>query len=306
MAEYLQKEKDGGITFQYEKQERGILIMGCNGEQEQELLVPGTIEGIPVTAIAPYAWKEFRALKRIWLPDTVTRLGSHCFYNCRSLEEVHLSDAITEVEDGAFKNCEALQHIHMNRLTNKGTCMKCIMNELNTQLEFTLYYVREEQKVVILFPRYVYDYEANVEARIINQITYGTGVHYRECVRNGEDIDYAGYDRIFEMAVHNDEERVLCRIARNRLLYPLQLAPEARKNYYNYVMKHLEMQLEECMEREDTDTIRALGELGLYTGENIDGLLQQAHGAGNIPATTCLMEYKQKLAKDSLSERFLL
>lgn len=290
--------------FRYEASEAGITVTGCEKTDETDICIPKCIRGMPVAAVEAYAFREFRALRAISVPDTVTRLGSHCFYNCRKLKQIALSDAITEVGDGAFKNCEELAAVNMKRITGKSTCLKCIINEINTKLEFTLLY--GERTVKIVFPRYVYDYEANVEARIINQVTYGTGVHYRECVMNGDDIDYASYDHVFEMAVHNDEEKTLRQIARTRLLYPWELGEDAKNTYMAYMEAHLCEEIEELAEREDTDAIKALGEIGLYTKDNIGALLEAAHGTGNIPSVACLMEYKRRLGAGGLRERFSL
>lgn len=293
-----------GEGFCYEVSQAGVTITGCEKTGETALCIPEQIGGLSVVAVGAYAFREFRALRTLYVPDTVTSLGAHCFYNCRKLRQIALSDAITEVGDGAFKNCEELAAVTMRRIAGKSTCLKCIMNEINTSLEFTLEY--GEDTVKILFPRYVYDYEANVEARIINQITYGTGVHYRECVRNGEDIDYASYDRIFGMAVHNDEEKTLRQIAKNRLLYPWKLGENAKDIYMEYMKAHLCEEIGELAQQEDTDTIKALGEAGLYTGDNIEKLLETAHGTGNIPSVACLMEYKRKLTAGGYRERFSL
>lgn len=290
--------------FRYEASKAGLTVTGCEKTDEADICIPKFIRGMPVAAVEAYAFSEFRALRAISMPDTVTRLGSHCFYNCRSLKQIALSDAITEVGDGAFKNCEELAAVIMKRITGKSTCLKCIINEINAKLEFTLLYGAHTVKIV--FPRYVYDYEANVEARIINQVTYGTGVHYRECVMNGEDIDYASYDRVFEMAVHNDEEKTLRQIARTRLLYPWELGEAAKSVYMAYMEAHLCEEIKELAEREDTDAIKALGEIGLYTRENIGDLLEAAHATGNIPSTACLMECKRRLGAGGLKERFSL
>lgn len=290
--------------FCYEISQTGILITGCDRIKDTVIDIPEKIEGRQVTAIGPYAFKEFRAMRVLHIPDTVTSLGNHCFYNCRKLEQITLSDAVMEVEDGAFKNCEELAAVTVKRITKKSACLKCIMNEINTKLEFTLQYGIDIVKLI--FPRYVYDYEANVEARIINQITYGTGVHYRECVRSGEDIDYQAYDQVFGMAVYNDEEKTLRQIARNRLLYPWKLGEEAKNAYMAYMKEHLCEEIEELAKAEDTDTIKAIGELGLYTTDNVEELLEVAHKAGNIPCVTCLMEYKRKLMAGGLKERFSL
>lgn len=299
--------EDAGLTtggFSYEISQTGILITGCDRIEDTVIDIPKLIEGRQVTAIGAYAFKEFRKVRFLSIPDTVTSLGNHCFYNCRKLEQITLSDAVMEVEDGAFKNCEELTAVTMKRITGKSTCLKCIMNEINAELEFTLQYGTDTVKLI--FPRYVYDYEANVEARIINQITYGTGVHYRECVRGGDDIDYQAYDQVFKMAVYNDEGKTLRQIAGNRLLYPWKLSKEAKSTYMAYMKEHLCEEIEELAGAEDTDTIKALGELGLYTAGNVEELLETAHKAGNIPCVTCLMEYKRKLMGRGLKERFSL
>lgn len=280
-----------------------VEIAGCADKHMKKVEVPAVIESLPVHSIAPYAWSECRQLETITLPDDVERIGGHCFYNCRKLKSVSLSDKIHIVEDGAFKNCEELTEVTMRRLTGRSTCLRSMMNEINTDLECILAY--EDFRVKLFFPGYVYDYEANVEARIINQITYGTGVHYRECISGGEDVDYQAYDRVFEMAVHNEKEEKLCHIARNRLLYPYRLSEEAKKRYEGYLQEHIVSEVDRLIEAEDMACLQALGENGLYQGKDKEAVLALAHKKGNVSCTAAIMKSLQR-ESESYENRFAL
>lgn len=161
--------------------------------------IPDKIEGMPITSIGTYAMEGHNEVTELVLPAALDTIKAHAFYNCRNLEKISLSDRVTEIEDGAFKNCRSLRFLHMQVIQGKMTCLKNLLSELNQELHIKMDYieggqVKKESKLV--FPKYAYDYVDNVEARIINQITYGSGVHYRECMKE-KDIDFRKYDHVF-------------------------------------------------------------------------------------------------------------
>ena len=305
-----QKPEDTKYYGQYEYvvTPEGVTIVGFEGEA-QTLQLPELfcIDGgqVPVVRLAPYAFYNHRELQLISLPKTVSGIGYHCFFDCRNLETIQLSDTVTEVEDGAFKNCEKLSRAEIRMFCHRSTCMKGILREQNKQMEFRLYHEWMGQKPVpearLIMPMYQLDFEANVEARIINQITYGSGIHYRECVTE-KDVDYAAYDRLFKVAGLQDTVETLAQLSADRLLYPYQLGQDARAAYLAYLEEHLEQIAEWACGQERRDVLSSL----LLTEETVtDGSEQAKYVSGRAkqmkPADNCVKLTKASSARTKLT-----
>ena len=77
--------------------------------EDGALVIPATIDGLTVTAIASRAFLRCLELKSVTLPDTLTRIGAEAFSGCSALERVTFphpsgwtvgSEAISGLEDG--------------------------------------------------------------------------------------------------------------------------------------------------------------------------------------------------------------
>ncbi len=78
------------------------------------LIIPDTYNGKPVTGIAERAFntnKNTYKFTYVYIPDTVTTIGTMAFRNCNKLEEIYLSESITVIDGRAFEGCEALKAI---------------------------------------------------------------------------------------------------------------------------------------------------------------------------------------------------
>ncbi len=74
-----------------------------------EVIFPGTIGGVPITAIGPGAFEDNRDLSSITLPDTITEIGDNAFASARNLRAVHFPAALTTVGDNAFYLCSIME-----------------------------------------------------------------------------------------------------------------------------------------------------------------------------------------------------
>ena len=70
--------------FAYENNDSGVTVLGYQGG-ETVLVIPDTLEGRPVTAIAESAFKGMTSLKAVSVPDTVTSIGKSAFEGCKNL-----------------------------------------------------------------------------------------------------------------------------------------------------------------------------------------------------------------------------
>lgn len=295
--EHINKQKNSDFT--YIKQAKKVQILQYIN-QDFQVSVPAYIDELPVFSIGDYSFSEHRGLLKVNLPITVSHIGSHAFYNCRKLQEVLLTDTVLEIEDGAFKNCSMLTQIHMNMFHKKIHAVKAILSELNHEITITLNYngVNQENQVIsqLLFPRYTHDYEENTQARIVNQLTYGSGVHFRECV-GSEDIDYKKYDDLFKLAIINDSEETVISIAINRLAYPYKLQKDSRNRYKDYLQKNQMTVAKLLIDLEDLKRLEFISSLKLMTQEELNDMIEYAHNKDKLSCVSYLMDYKNREMK---------
>lgn len=115
--------------------ENGVLYFDASAYSGgSELVVPATVDGQQVTALADgcfencttltsivlpdslqivgaHAFRGCTALRGIEIPDSVTRIGIEAFFGCTALEAVCLSDSVTYIGPGTFGECNQLHYI---------------------------------------------------------------------------------------------------------------------------------------------------------------------------------------------------
>ena len=85
----------------------GLIVTGYRGPST-DLIIPATIDGLPVTEIANNAFARNLAIISVQIPQTVRRIGSGVFAGCRNLVRVGIPPSVREFEDAVFKDCENL------------------------------------------------------------------------------------------------------------------------------------------------------------------------------------------------------
>lgn len=101
------------VEFEYEKFDDGYCLLKYNGDDEN-VVVADTYMGEPVFGIWANAFKGNSKIKRITLPNTITRIGVCAFYKCKSLESITLPDDVQIVENASFSRCYNLTEIVWN------------------------------------------------------------------------------------------------------------------------------------------------------------------------------------------------
>ncbi|HML37823.1 MAG TPA: leucine-rich repeat protein, partial [Bacillota bacterium] len=83
-----------------------------NGGYEN-VVVPKTYNGKPVTAIGDEAFSGRTALKSVVLPDSVTVIGKEAFYNCTAMDTLNLGKGVKTIGQMAFQYCKALTTVNL-------------------------------------------------------------------------------------------------------------------------------------------------------------------------------------------------
>lgn len=91
--------------FTYELIDGGVRLTGWQGNASV-LVIPQTIDGRPVTAIADGAFRD-RAVETVIVPEGVLSVGWFAFSGCYRLSCVTLPASVTTIGYGAFDNCAA-------------------------------------------------------------------------------------------------------------------------------------------------------------------------------------------------------
>ena len=99
---------DGGI---YEYKTEGIsaetykaTITGYTEGSEEFLTIQTGIEGYPVKAIGPDAFRNSNALEAVVIPERVDRIGDYAFADCSSLKAAYFIGEMPEMGKGVFDN----------------------------------------------------------------------------------------------------------------------------------------------------------------------------------------------------------
>ncbi|MGB0744991.1 MAG: leucine-rich repeat protein, partial [Opitutales bacterium] len=77
-----------------------------------DLVIPDSIEGLPVTRIGDAAFKD-QTIETVVIPDSVRFIGDDAFYRCEELTSVYLSKNLSEIGDRAFYDCEGLMQLSL-------------------------------------------------------------------------------------------------------------------------------------------------------------------------------------------------
>lgn len=77
-----------------------------------KVVVPEKIDGYPVVALGPSAFKFCEEITELVIPEGVREIrGEFCFERCKRLTEIKLPRSIVKVQGHAFKDCTALRKI---------------------------------------------------------------------------------------------------------------------------------------------------------------------------------------------------
>jgi len=95
----------------YEIYQEEVFITGCSTDAYGALIIPDTIEGLPVRGINNEAFKGCSNLTSIIIPDGIRTIGNSAFLGCSKLTEITIPDSVTSIGSAIFSGCSKLTSI---------------------------------------------------------------------------------------------------------------------------------------------------------------------------------------------------
>jgi hypothetical protein len=96
--------------FNYTTSNGTITITGYTGPGGA-VVIPATIDGLPVTRIEYYAFSGKTSLTSVTIPNDVTNIGSAAFESCTNLTSITIPGSVTIIGLGAFYSCTSLTNV---------------------------------------------------------------------------------------------------------------------------------------------------------------------------------------------------
>ena len=80
----------------------------------QTLVIPSSLDGVPVIYIAPRVFKQLSSFFRVVrLPVSLRHIGVGAFASCLSIETVFFGDEVVEIDKYAFAGCRSLSNVNL-------------------------------------------------------------------------------------------------------------------------------------------------------------------------------------------------
>ncbi|MEY8338599.1 leucine-rich repeat protein [Lachnospiraceae bacterium 62-35] len=302
----------------YKIENNHVVITGCRSF-DHTAWIPETIQGYPVTELAPYAFSAERRtepegmwtgsgerdtppflegmrLRELYLPSAMKKIGSYAFYNCEVWERLHFYGSLRDFGAGAFTGCKKLKFIDVTMEQGIKSGLKDIISELRQEL-WVNYRLKEGEReylaAKLIFPEFYEEAIENTPARIISCRTHGSGHFYRYSF-DGKEIKFRDYDSQFFHMVHFEREELCVRMALNRLCYPYNLAEEHRKQYMAYLKEHNAAAAELALKDRDMEQLKWVLAHVSFTREDLEKAVEAANRCKNPEGLSFLMDYRHE------------
>lgn len=86
-------------------------VTGLGTVSGDEIIIPATYNGVPVTAIGKDAFKSVSSVKYLTVPTSVATIAESSFYDCDGLKEVRLPSGLKSIGERAFGACDNLERV---------------------------------------------------------------------------------------------------------------------------------------------------------------------------------------------------
>lgn len=85
-AKHFLGQTEGLLSWIIENGE--VTITDCKADAKGEIVIPGNIEGYPVTVIGSHSFEDCTEITEITIPDSVINIQNYAFYNCSGIKKL--------------------------------------------------------------------------------------------------------------------------------------------------------------------------------------------------------------------------
>ena len=233
-----------------------------------EVVVPETIEGLPVAEIGKKCFMGRRNLRKVTLPDTVESLGDFCFAGDSALRVVSLPGKQIALGKTPFLNCSNLKQIVVRPRDGRPE----VPGELLAlaAVDFGSYYLLDMMEAGSD------EWYRKWDARLFMELhTPDMEGHTNAVLCGEEDYESTNLEGFMRAKRILKARHCLC-----RLLFPKKLEESARKELEDYLRAHTKgAESEEAWQvvlkeyGSEKAYYSLFAEIGCVTAENLDGIL---------------------------------
>ena len=98
-----------------------ITITDCNLDASGELIIPETIEGLPVKKINSKVFQNCTLLTSISIPKGITYITSSSFAGCINLTSFTIGEGVRTIDGTPFYGCISLTNINVDKNNSNFT-----------------------------------------------------------------------------------------------------------------------------------------------------------------------------------------
>lgn len=105
----------------YEIENGEVTIKSCDAYDSENIVIPETIEGYPVTEIGTSAYDGCSKAEKITLPSSLKKIADGAFVGCEKLKTIELPTSVESIGEGVFERCSSLESITVKNGNTKFT-----------------------------------------------------------------------------------------------------------------------------------------------------------------------------------------
>lgn len=124
-------DEENGLIFTEIRTLTDDTVTGYSVKQAEHtgenVVIPKEHKGLPVLKIEDYAFLDNSEMKKVSIPDSVTKIGNQSFMQCYQLQKVEIPDSVLDVGTQCFQNCVRLESVKLSNQM-KGVWYKMFFN----------------------------------------------------------------------------------------------------------------------------------------------------------------------------------